>query len=93
MTAVNAEVIPVVSRVIWKLRETLARRRITNKALADEIGLHATNVSRLKNRDTLPAIGNDDIEKIRLAITRLSSDEFGVCTLSELIELREEPEE
>jgi putative transcriptional regulator len=83
------EVIPTVSQIVWKLRETLARRRITNKALADEIGIHPTNVSRLKTRDTLPAIGSDDIEKIRLAITKLSSEEFGVCPLSELIELRE----
>jgi putative transcriptional regulator len=90
MIAVNTEVIPTVSRIIWKLRETLARRRVTNKALAEEIGIHATNVSRLKNRDTLPAIGSEDIEKIRLAITKLSSEEFGICLLSELIELKED---
>ncbi|MBD1857707.1 MULTISPECIES: helix-turn-helix domain-containing protein [Leptolyngbya] len=92
MTVPTVEVITVVSRIIWKLRETLARRRVTNKALADEIGLHPTNVSRLKNRDTLPAIGSDDIERIRVAITKLSSEEFGVCTLSELVELKEDSE-
>jgi putative transcriptional regulator len=90
MIVASADTIPAVSRIVWKLRETLARRRVTNKALADEIGIHATNVSRLKTRDTLPAIGSDDVEKIRLAITKLSAQDFGVCTLSELIELREE---
>lgn len=78
-----------VSRVTWKLREVLARRRITNKALAEKMGIHPTNISRLKNRDTLPAIGNDEIERFRIAITELSQESFGACTLSELIGLEE----
>ncbi len=79
-----------VSKVTWKLREVLARRKITNKALAEKVGLHPTNISRLKSRDTLPAIGNEDIERFRVAITELSAEQFGVCTLSELIELEED---
>lgn len=78
------------SKVTWKLREVLARRKITNKALAEKVGLHPTNISRLKSRDTLPAIGSEDIERFRVAITDLSKDVFGVCTLSELIELKED---
>jgi len=53
-------------------------------------GRHPTNISRLKSRDTLPAIGSEDIERFRVAITDLSKDVFGVCTLSELIELKED---
>lgn len=79
-----------VSKVKWKLREVLARRRITNKALAKKLGIHPTNISRIKSRDLLPAIGGDEIERYRVAITELSADGFGVCTLSELIELEED---
>ena len=87
----NAVLIPSeVSKVSWKLREVLARRKITNKALAEKVGLHPTNISRLKSRDTLPAIGSEDIERFRIAITELSKEPFGVCTLSELIELEED---
>lgn len=79
-----------VSRVNWKLREVLARRKITNKALAEKMGVHPTNISRLKSRDTLPAIGGDEIERFRIAITDLSREQFGTCTLSELIDLEED---
>lgn len=89
MEATKHKVITGVSRVTWKLREVLARRRITNKALAEKMGVHPTNISRLKNRDTLPAIGSDEIERFRVAITELSPEEFGTCTLSELIGLEE----
>jgi putative transcriptional regulator len=81
---------PDVSRVTWKLREVLARRKVTNKALAEKMGVHPTNISRLKSRDTLPAIGNEEIERFRVAITELSQESFGVCTLSELIGLEED---
>ena len=79
------------ARVLWKLREVLARRKITNNALAEKIGLHPVNISRLKSRNTLPAIGSEAIERFRVAITELSRETFGVCTLSELIELEEDP--
>lgn len=82
--------VPDVSRVNWKLREVLARRKITNKALAEKMGVHPTNISRLKSRDTLPAIGSEEIERFRIAITDLSREQFGVCTLSELINLEED---
>lgn len=81
-----------VSRVTWKLREVLARRKITNKALAEKMVIHPTNISRLKSRDTLPAIGNEEIERFRVAITDLSGEQFGVCTLSELVGLQEDEE-
>ena len=80
---------PTVSEIAWKLRQVLAARKISNKALAEKLEQHPTSVSRLKMQDTLPAIGNDAIEQIRVAITELSSKDFGVCTLSELVELKE----
>jgi putative transcriptional regulator len=81
-----------VSKVSWKLREVLARRKITNKALAEKMGIHPTNVSRLKSRDILPAIGGGEIERFRVAITELSESQYGVCRLSELVRLDEDQE-
>lgn len=78
-----------VGRITWKLREVLARRKITNKALAAEMGVHATHISRIKSRDTLPAIGSEEIERFLTAINALSSEEFGVCNLSELVGLED----
>jgi putative transcriptional regulator len=87
----NAVLHPLdVSRVAWKLRQVLADRKITNKALAGKLGVHPTSISRLKSQDVLPAIGGDEIEKIRLAITELSQPDLGGCTLSELIKLEED---
>lgn len=79
-----------VARVAWKLRSVLADRKITNKALADKLGVHPTSVSRLKTQETLPAIGDKEIEKIRVAINELSQDRFGSCLLSELIRIEED---
>lgn len=80
-----------VGKVKWKLREALARRKVTNAALAEKIGRHPTAVSRLKSQDILPAIGGEEISKICDAITELTVDNsFGPCSLSELIELDDE---
>ncbi|MBD2156271.1 XRE family transcriptional regulator [Leptolyngbya sp. FACHB-16] len=81
---------PEVSKVNWLLRQTMAKRKITNKALADKIGKHPVTVARLKSQDTLPEIGGEAIEQIRAAISELSQDRFGPCLLSELIQLEED---
>ena len=78
-----------VSKVSWRLRQTMAHRKITNKALAERLDKHPTTIARLKAQDTLPEIGSDAIEQIRVAITELSQEKFGICTLSELIHLEE----
>lgn len=78
-----------VGGVSWLLRETMARRKITNKALAAKLGKHPVTVARLKAQDTLPEIGNTAIEEIRVAINDLSKEGFGVCLFSELIQLEE----
>ena len=80
----------VVGKVRWLLRETMARRKVTNKALAEKLGKHPVSIARLKAQDTLPEIGNATIEEIRAAIDDLSREGFGACTLAELIQLDEE---
>jgi putative transcriptional regulator len=79
-----------VGKVSWKLRECMARRRITQSALADAVGSHQASISRLKNQDLLPEIGSDRIEQIRKAIEALSFDRYGVCSMSELIEVSDD---
>jgi len=73
-------------KVTWKLRQVLADRKLTNKQLADELKAHPTSISRLKMRDTLPAIGSEEIERIRQAISTLSNSE---CLMSELVKVED----
>lgn len=82
-----------VGKVSWKLRETMARRKVTNKALAEKLGSHPVSISRLKAQDTLPAIGGEEIERIRAAISELSQPQFGICALTELVGLEEDESE
>jgi len=65
----------------------MKRRGITNKALADELKVHPTSISRLKTQDVLPAIGGEVLGQLIDAIDKLSAEKYGCCTLSELIEL------
>jgi DNA-binding Xre family transcriptional regulator len=67
----------------------MARRKITNKALAEKLGSHQVSISRLKAQDTLPAIGGEEVERIRVAINDLSQARFGICNLSELVGLED----
>ena len=75
------------SVVRWKLREVMARRRITNKALADELKAHPTSISRIKTQDILPEIGGEALGRLIDGINKLSVEGFGYCTLEELAEL------
>jgi putative transcriptional regulator len=81
---------PMVSKVRWKLREVMARRKITNRALASELQVHPTSISRLKTQDVLPEIGGDALRQLINAINKLSVGGFESCDLSELIELVKE---
>jgi putative transcriptional regulator len=76
-----------VGKVCWKLRECMARRRVKAGPLAIKVGIHPTSISRLRNQDLLPEIGNDRIEQIRKAIEELSFDAYGPCLLTELLEV------
>lgn len=65
----------------------MARRRITNKALADELNAHPTSISRIKTQDVLPEIGGEALGRLIDGINKLSVKGFGNCTLEELAEL------
>jgi putative transcriptional regulator len=80
---------PSVKKVRWKLREVMAKRRIANKTLASELQVHPTSISRLRSQDVLPEIGGEALCHLINAINKLSVDEYGACSLSELIELVE----
>lgn len=78
------------ARIVWKMRQVMADRKITNRGLADQLKKHPTGISRLKGQDELPAIGSDEIERIRTAINELSSPDYGECKLSELVKIEED---
>jgi putative transcriptional regulator len=42
----------------------MAAKRWTNRALASQIDLHETSVSRLKNQDTMPKIGGETLSQL-----------------------------
>jgi putative transcriptional regulator len=70
----------------------MARRRVSNKALATKLGKHPVTISRLKSQDVLPEIGGELIEAIRVAISGLSP-KFPPCRLSDLLELEEQEDD
>jgi putative transcriptional regulator len=55
----------------------MAERRMTNKRLAELMGIHPNAVSRLKQQDTLPHIGSETIDSLCQALG---------CTLFDLVE-------
>jgi putative transcriptional regulator len=65
------------SMLRWKLREIMARKRITNRELAELIGNHETSISRLKNQDTMPRIDGETLESLCRALQ---------CTPNDLLE-------
>ncbi|NER80826.1 MAG: helix-turn-helix transcriptional regulator [Leptolyngbya sp. SIO1D8] len=77
------------AKVRWKLRSVMAERKISNAVLGRAVGKHETTISRLRQRDTLPAIGNDEIETLRLQINKLAGAEYPECKLSDLVEVDE----
>ena len=72
-----------VGKVLWKLRAVMADRKITNKALAEELGMNPVSISKLKSNDELPEIGGEALANLCEAITKLSSEP---CTPNDLIE-------
>ncbi|GAB4368953.1 MAG: hypothetical protein Kow00121_08490 [Elainellaceae cyanobacterium] len=55
----------------------MARQRMTNKRLAELMGVHPNAVSHLKNQDIMPRIGAETLEALC---------KFLNCTPSDLIE-------
>ncbi len=60
----------------WRLRQVMADRNITNRALAGQVGLHETSVSKLKQRDDMPRIDGGLLDRLCFALN---------CEPSELI--------
>nr|WP_255527231.1 helix-turn-helix transcriptional regulator [Oculatella sp. LEGE 06141] len=59
------------------MREIMARQRMTNKRLAEQMGVHPNAVSHLKNQDIMPRIGAETLDALC---------KFLECTPSDLIE-------
>ena len=72
-----------VSKVRWKLRAVMADRKVTNKALAEVLGMNPVSISKLRTTDDMPEIGGEALAKLCDAIAQLSNIP---CTPSELIE-------
>ncbi|MEB3280546.1 MAG: helix-turn-helix transcriptional regulator [Lyngbya sp.] len=65
------------SVIRWKLRQIMSDRMVSNRALAEFVGIHETNISNMKRRDDMPRIDGDTLNKLCLALN---------CTPSDLIE-------
>lgn len=52
----------------WKLREVMARKNMTNRRLAELVGVHETNISNMKRRDTMPRIDGETLEALCRAL-------------------------
>lgn len=61
----------------WKLREVMARKKMTNRALADAMGMHEGSISRLKAVDEMPRMDGKTLSKF--------CEELN-CSLFELVE-------
>ena len=49
----NATSVPMIR---WTLRQVMADRQVSNKALADALGIHPNSVSNMKRRNDMPRI-------------------------------------
>ncbi|MDJ0590012.1 MAG: helix-turn-helix transcriptional regulator [Pleurocapsa sp. MO_226.B13] len=58
----------------WKLREVMARAKITNRELAQALGVHETSVSRMKTADTMPRIDGDTLDNLCNCLVKLYKD-------------------
>lgn len=59
------------SMLRWRLRELMARGRITNRELAERLQKHETSISRMKNSDTMPRMDGDELNSLCNALTEL----------------------
>ena len=67
----------------WRLREVMARGKVSNRELAKRLGVHETSVSRLRGADTMPRIDGETLEQLCKALD---------CTPSDLLEYVPESE-
>lgn len=55
----------------WKLREVMAKGKLTNRELAQSMGFHETSISRLKTADTMPRIDGHTLNNLCISLTKL----------------------
>ncbi len=58
----------------WKLREVMARVKMTNRELAQVLGVHETSVSRMKTADTMPRIDGDTLNHLCNSLNHIYRD-------------------
>nr|WP_277875287.1 helix-turn-helix transcriptional regulator [Alkalinema sp. FACHB-956] len=63
----------------WRLREIMARERMTNKRLSDLMNVHPNTISNLKKQDNMPHLGGDTLNALCKYLN---------CTPSDLIEYK-----
>ncbi|AGY57036.1 helix-turn-helix domain-containing protein [Gloeobacter kilaueensis] len=61
----------------WRLREVMARKRITGRDLASALDLHETSISRLRASDTMPRLDGEQLNALCQALD---------CTPGDLLE-------
>lgn len=61
----------------WKLREVMARKKVTNRALAKTMDMHQGSISRLKSADEMPRVDGKTLDRLCEALD---------CVLEDLIE-------
>ncbi|OWY63383.1 hypothetical protein B7486_53425 [cyanobacterium TDX16] len=59
------------SMLRWRLREIMARGRITNRELAQHLHRHETSISRMKNSDTMPRMDGEELNSLCSALTQI----------------------
>lgn len=80
----------------WRLREFMARYKITNRQLASALGRHETSVSRLKSQDTMPRLDGELLDSLCKGLAqclRENHSDLKLATPNDLIEFTfDEPE-
>lgn len=59
-------------RLRWRLNEVMARLRITNQELGDEMGRHEVSISRMRSTDSMPRLDGDALNSLSNALTKIS---------------------
>lgn len=70
----------------WKLAETMARYRVTSKALAKALKVSPTAIPNIKNADCLPELGSNKLCQISDALSELAETKMSPFDLMEHIE-------
>ena len=48
----------------WRLREMMARKKVTNRELANYLQVHETTIARMKSPDVMPKIDGNTLSSI-----------------------------